>query len=176
MYRIKNSIFLELTKNQKADFLAFVKIFTKNHTNLDAQNILYNLLDELEYYRKLGQGKFEYIDINAEKNIEDIKKYITACKKYFEYKASLKPIYEENKRIQKEIKAKILDAKQKKEPPTKKQISYYKSLCKRHSEPQKSIEELSKYDVKIEIQRIIEKYSDDVMTVGFSQKDVQTQN
>ncbi len=162
MYQIKNSIFLDLTKNQKSDFLSFIKIYTKNYKNCDEESILCNLLDEIDYFHKLGQGKFEYIDINNENRISDIKKYIKACKKYYDYKESQRPIYEEQKRIQKEIKAKILDARQKKEPPTKKQISYYKSLCKRHSEEPQPIENLSKYDIKMEIDRLITQYSESV--------------
>ena len=162
MYRTKNRIFLDLTKNQKADFLSFVKIFTKNYKACDEQSIFYNLLDELEYYKELGQGKFDYIDVNNEQHLEYIRAYISACKKYFEYKEAQKPLYEAQKRIQKEIKARILDAKQKKEPPTKKQISYYKSLCKRHNETPKDIETLSKYDIKLEIQRLIEENAETV--------------
>lgn len=156
MYQVKNTIFLDLTKNQKADFLSFVKIYTKNYLACDEQSIFYNLLDEIEYYHKLGQGKFDYVDVNNECHLADIKKYIKACKKYYEYKAAQHPLYEEQKRIQKEIKAKILEAKQKKEPPTKKQVSYYKSLCKRRGEEPQNIDEMSKYDIKIEIQRLVD--------------------
>lgn len=156
MYQIKNTIFLELSKNQKADFLSFVKIYTKNYLSCDEQSIFYNLLEEIEYYHKLGQGKFDYIDVNSETHLSDIKKYIKACKKYYEYKDAMRPLYEEQKRIQKEIKAKVLEAKQKKEPPTKKQISYYKSLCKHASIEPQNIDEMSKYDIKIEIQKLVE--------------------
>ncbi len=156
MYQTKNRIFLDLTKNQKSDFLSFVKIYTKNYIECDEQSIFYNILDEIEYYHELGQGKFNYIDINEQKHMDDIKLYIKACKKYYEYKASQRPIYEEQKRIQKEIKTHILNEKQKKEPPTKKQISYYKALCKRHNLTPKTPEELSKYDIKIEIQKLLD--------------------
>ncbi len=156
MYQIKNSIFLELTKNQKADFLSFVKIYTKNYIACDDESIFYNLLEELDYLKTLGQGKFEFINVNNETHLCDIKKYIKACKKYYEHKAAQRPFYEEQKRIQKEIRAKIRDEKQKKEPPTKKQISYYKSLCKRHGEAPQNINELSKYSIKKEIQRLLD--------------------
>lgn len=57
-----------------------------------------------------------------------------------------------------------------KEPPTKKQLSYYKSLCKRYNiERKENTEDLSKLDLRNEIERIInektladtEKYSED---------------
>ena len=156
MYRIKNSIFLELTKNQKSDFLSFVKIYIKNYKECDPESIYYNLLDEIEYFHNFDPPRYPFVDLNNEQHLSDIKKYVYACKKHLDYKESLKPIYEEQKRIQKEIRSKIIDEKQKKEPPTKKQISYYKSLCKKHNKQPIPADELSKYDIKIEIQQLIE--------------------
>lgn len=154
MYNIKKIVFTDLTKNQKADFLSFIKLYVKNFQNCDEESIYYNLLDELEYFHNLGQNKYDYINIENEQQLSDIKKYIKACKKHFNYKTTMRPVYEEQKRIQKEIRHKITEEKQKKEPPTKKQISYYKSLCKQISIEPKKIEELSKYDIKIEISRL----------------------
>lgn len=155
MYNIKKIVFTDLTKNQKADFLSFIKLYVKNFQNCDEESIYYNLLDELEYFHKLNQNKYDYINIENEQQLSDIKKYIKACKKHFDYKIAMRPVYEEQKRIQKEIKHKITEEKQKKEPPTKKQISYYKSLCKQNSIEPKNVEELSKYDIKIEISELL---------------------
>ncbi len=159
MYNIKKIIFTDLTKNQKADFLSFIKLYVKNFQNCDEESIYYNLLDELEYFHKLGQNKYDYINIDNDRHLSEIKKYIKACKKHFDYKTSMRPLYEEQKRIQKEIRHKITEEKQKKEPPTKKQISYYKSLCKRSLIAPRNIEELSKYDIKIEISKLLESES-----------------
>lgn len=156
MYSIKKVIFTELSKNQKADFLSFIKLYVKNFQECDEESIYYNLLDELEYFKEVGQGRFEFIDLSSDKYLSDIRKYIKACKKHFDYKRTMRPVYEEQKRIQKEIRHKILEEKQKKEPPTKKQISYYKSLCKKNGIEAKNIEELSKYDIKIEISALVE--------------------
>lgn len=156
MYKIKSLIFLELTKNQKSDFLSFVKIYVKNYKDCDVESIYYNLLDELEYFSGFEPPRYDYIDLSNQKHLDDIRKYVEACKKYLDYKASLKPIYEEQKRIQKEIRARILDSKQQKESPTKKQVSYYKSLCKAKGEPVENIDLMSKYDIKIKIQRLVE--------------------
>ena len=164
MYQIKNTIFLDLTKNQKSDFLSFVKIYTKNYLACDEESVFYNILDEIAYYHELNQGKFDYIDINNDTHLADIKKYISVCRKYYKFKEAQRPIYEEQKRIQKEIKAKILEEKQKKETPTKKQISYYKSLCKRRNEQSQDIEHFSKYDIKIEIQRLLDLDNDGTRT------------
>lgn len=157
MYSVKKIIFTDLSKNQKSDFLSFVKLYVKNFQDCDEESIYYNLIDELEYFREIGQGKFAFIDINDERVLSDIKKYIKACKEHFDYKVAMRPVYEEQKRIQKEIRHKIQEEKQKKELPTKKQISYYKSLCKKNSIEPKNMEELSKYDIKIEISKFLEK-------------------
>ena len=82
MYNIKKIVFTDLTKNQKADFLSFIKLYVRNFQDCDEESIYYNLIDELEYFREIGQGKFAFIDINDERVLSDIKKYIKACKKH----------------------------------------------------------------------------------------------
>jgi hypothetical protein len=47
-----------------------------------------------------------------------------------------------------------------KEAPTKKQLYYYDKLCKRYSIEKKDVKELSKLDLKNEIERILNEYSD----------------
>lgn len=160
MFQVKSRVFNDLTKNQKADFLSFVKIYVKNYLDCDAENLFYNLVEELDYYRKLGQYKFDYVDISSDSHLEDLKTYIRACKKYYEYKKAQKPIYEAQKRIQKELKSRLLDEKQKNEKPTSKQISYYKVLCKRRNCEEKNIEEMSKYDIRQEIKKLLEANDD----------------
>lgn len=159
MYFLKGRIFLELSKNQKSDFLAFVRSFVKKRHTLAVDEILDKIIEEIEYFRALGQEKFSYFDLEDEKNLSELTLFIKECKKYYENKVAQKPLYEAQKRIQKEIKARILDEKQKKEEPTKKQIHYYKSLSKRYGLEVKPIEEMSKYDIKLEIQNILENYS-----------------
>ena len=46
-----------------------------------------------------------------------------------------------------------------KETPTKKQLYYYDKLCKRYSIEKKDVESLSKLDLRDEIERIINEYS-----------------
>ena len=45
-----------------------------------------------------------------------------------------------------------------KEFPTKKQISYYNSLCKRYNEDKKQTKELSRLDLRNEIDRILNEH------------------
>ena len=46
-----------------------------------------------------------------------------------------------------------------KEPPTKKQLYYYDSLCKKYSIEKKDINNLSKLDLKQLISEILDEYS-----------------
>ena len=47
-----------------------------------------------------------------------------------------------------------------KELPTKKQLYYYEKLCKRYNLEIKNVEELSKLDLRNEIDRILNEYSE----------------
>ena len=46
-----------------------------------------------------------------------------------------------------------------KEKPTNKQLYYYDKLCKRYSIEKKDVEDLSKLDLRNEIERILNEYS-----------------
>ena len=48
-----------------------------------------------------------------------------------------------------------------KDKPTKKQLYYYDKLCKRYNIDKKEIENLSKLDLRNEIERILNEYSKD---------------
>ena len=48
-----------------------------------------------------------------------------------------------------------------KEKPTKKQLYYYDRLCKKYSIEKKNVEELSKLDMRDEIEKILNEHSDD---------------
>ena len=48
-----------------------------------------------------------------------------------------------------------------KEEPTKKQLYYYDRLCKKYSIEKKDVNELSKLDLRNEIESILNEHSDD---------------
>ncbi len=52
-----------------------------------------------------------------------------------------------------------------KESPTKKQLYYYDRLCKKYNIEKKNTEELSRLDLKNEIERILNEHSDDYKNV-----------
>ena len=52
-----------------------------------------------------------------------------------------------------------------KETPTKKQLYYYEKLCKKYSIEKKNTDELSKLDLRDEIERILNEHSNDYKDV-----------
>ena len=54
----------------------------------------------------------------------------------------------------------LQEVKMSKDEPTKKQLYYYDKLCKRYNIEKKDIENLSKLDLKNEIERILNEYSE----------------
>jgi hypothetical protein len=91
--------------------------------------------------------------------LKDTEDYIKECIKYYKYKESQKPIIEAQKEFEKQKRKYIQELKMSKEQPTKKQIYYYKRLCKRYGIEEKNIEELSKLDLRNEIDGILNEYS-----------------
>ena len=87
------------------------------------------------------------------------------CIKYYEYKEKQRPIIEANKEFERKKRKFLQEVKMSKEPPTKKQLYYYDRLCKKYSLEKKDVEELSKLDLRDEIERIINEHSDDYKNV-----------
>ena len=63
------------------------------------------------------------------------------------------------------IKKFVQEVKMSKEAPTKKQLYYYDRLCKKYSIEKKDVEELSKLDLRNEIESILNEHSDDYKNV-----------
>ena len=76
-------------------------------------------------------------------------------KKYYLYKESQKPFVEAQKEFEKKKRKFLQEVKMSKELPTKKQLYYYEKLCKRYDIEQKDTENLSKLDLRDEIERIL---------------------
>ena len=81
--------------------------------------------------------------------------------KYYEYKEKQRPIIEAQKEFEKKKRKFLQEVKMSKDAPTKKQLYYYDKLCKRYSVEKKNTDELSKLDLKNEIERILNEHSDD---------------
>lgn len=160
MYEVKNRIFLEFTKTQKTAICNFLRALTKKMPDLGVEEILAKFLEDEKYYLEINSSKFEFLQdfIDDEKFISEAKLFIKECKKYYDYKASQAPMIAMQKEFDKKKRKFLQEVKMSKELPTKKQISYYNSLCKRYSMDKKDTNELSKLDLRDEIDRIINEH------------------
>jgi hypothetical protein len=157
MYEVKSKIFLELTKTQKSALCNFLRALTKKMPNLQVNEILAKFLDDEKYYLKINASRFEFLKdfLNDEIFITEAKLFIQECKKYYDYKKSQAPLIQAQKEFEKKKRIFVQEVKMSKELPTKKQISYYNSLCKRYNKEKKDINELSKLDLKNLINEIL---------------------
>jgi hypothetical protein len=150
MYEVKSKIFLELSKTQKSALCNFLRALTKKLPDLSEDSILKKFLEDEKYYLEINASRFEFLKdfLNDETFIAETKLFIKECKKYYEYKKSQEPLIQAQKEFEKKKRKFLQEVKMSKEPPTKKQISYYNSLCKRYNKEKKDINELSKLDCK----------------------------
>jgi len=175
MYEIKNKIFLEFTKTQKSALCNFLRALVKKELNKDypspqplplpkhppdvslgrvargeGASILQKFLEDEKYYLEINASRFEFLKdfLDDETFITEAELYIKECKKYYEYKKSQAPLIQAQKEFEKKKRKFLQEVKMSKEPPTKKQISYYNSLCKHYNKEKKDIDELSKLDLK----------------------------
>lgn len=174
MYNLKGMLFLELTKNQKASLLSFLKSFVKKHSEKNTQDIIQLFIEDETYYFEQGVPHFEWIITEFEKEsfLEDVRKYIEECKKQLEQKTAQKPFYEKQKAIYKEQKQKAREFKLSKEKPTKKQIYYYDKLCKKYGLAKESIDSLSRLDLMKMIGKIVDEHKDTEIVSGISVKNL----
>lgn len=150
MYEVKNRIFLELTKTQKSALCNFLRAFTKQRLESTTDELLEKFLEDEKYYLEINSSRFEFLReiIEDTKFISDSTLYIKECKKYYDYKKSQEPLKQAQKEFDKKKRKFLQEVKMSKEPPTKKQISYYNSLCKRFGQDKKCLDELSKKDLR----------------------------
>lgn len=157
MYEIKNRIFLEFSKTQKSAVCNFLRALVKKHPELGAEDILSKFIEDEKYYLDMNTSRFEFLNdcIEDEKFIKNCELYINECKKYYEYKKTQEPLIQAQKEFDKKKRKFLQEVKMSKELPTKKQLSYYKSLCKRYNLEKKDVDDLSKLDLRNEIDWII---------------------
>jgi len=160
MYEVKNRIFLEFTKTQKSALCNFLRALVKKLPELNTNEILDKFLEDEKYYLEINASRLEFLKeiIDDEKFVSDVNLYIKECKKYYEYKKSQAPLIQAQKDFEKKKRKFLQGIKMSKEFPTKKQISYYNSLCKRYNLDKKETKELSKLDLKNLIEEIINEH------------------
>lgn len=158
MYYLKNTLFLDLTKNQKASLMSFLKSFTKKHNDKSAQDIIELFIEDETYYFELKNPHFEWIieEFEKESFLKEIERYILAIKKDLEMKEAQKPYLEKQKAIMKEQRKKQQLFIMSKQPPTKKQLFYYDKLCEQRKIAPNDTNGLSRLDLKEMISTILE--------------------
>lgn len=162
MYEIKNKIFLEFDKTQKSAVCNFLRALVKKSSDLSVDDVLAKFIEDEKYYLEINASRFEFLKdfIEDEKFIYDATLYIKECKKYYDYKKSQEPIIKANKEFEKKKRKFLQEVKMSKEPPTKKQLHYYKTLCKRYN-VEKNEEDLSRLDLKNLIEKILNEHKTD---------------
>lgn len=162
MYQIKNRIYPEFDKTQKSAVCNYLRALVKQNLELGINGILNKFIEDEKYYLELNASRFPFLAeiIDSEDFLKDSKDYIKECIKYYEYKEKQRPIIEAQKAFEKKKRKFLQEVKMSKEKPTKKQLYYYDRLCKKYSLDKKNVEELSKLDLRDEIERILNEHSD----------------
>lgn len=157
MYEVKNRIFLELSKTQKSAICNFLRALVKKSPVLNADEVCDKFIEDEKYYLELNSSRFEFLRdfIDEEPFVKDSKLYIQECRKYYDYKKSQEPLVQAQKEFDKKKRKFLQEVKMSKELPTKKQLSYYKSLCKRYNIERQDTADLSKLDLRDEIEKLI---------------------
>lgn len=158
MYYLKNTLFLDLTKNQKASLFSFLKSFVKKHNDKTTDEILNRFIEDEQYYFEQNNPHFEWIieEFEKDKFLKELKTLINENKKQLEIKETQRPFIEKQKAFAKEQRKKASEFKMSKEPPTKKQLYYYDKLCDKYKLEKADTNNLSRLDLKNLIGKIIE--------------------
>ena len=85
---------------------------------------------------------------------------LNECKKYYEYKELQKPYIEKQKEFEKKKRKFLQELKMSKEKPTQKQLYYYEKLCKSYNIDKKDVKNLTKLDLRNEIESIINEHTE----------------
>lgn len=162
MYQVKARIYPDLDKTQKSGLCNYIRALVKQNLSLACSEILDKLLEDEKYYLEMKSSRFPFLEgiIDDEKFLVDTEIYIKECLRYYKYKESQRPFIEKQKEFDKQKRKFFQEVKMSKEPPTKKQLYYYDKLCKRYSLEKKDVEELSKLDLRNEIERILNEHTE----------------
>ena len=159
MYEIKKQIYLDFTKNQKSALCNYLRAFVKKSPSLTVDEIWEIFAADEKYYLELNCSRFEFLaEVLDDENFRsDTIKYLSECKKYYEYREKQRPIIEANKEFEKKKRKFLQEVKMSKQPPTKKQLYYYDRLCKKYNI--EKIELTSKLEARNMIDKIITEHS-----------------
>lgn len=158
MYYLKNSLFLDLTKNQKASLFSFLKSFVKKHAEKSNEEILELFMEDEQYYFEMSNPHFEWIieRFEEDKFLKELSVLIKENKKQIKLKEAQKPFLDKQKELAKVQRKKAAEFNMSKEKPTQKQLYYYDKLCKQYKIEKEDVSSLSKLDLKNMIGKIID--------------------
>ena len=148
----------------------FLRSYCKQHFELQVDDIYDEFAQEQDYYLKINSSRFPFLKdyLSDDTFVGETKEYIKACKKYYDYKKSQAPLIAKQKEYDKKKRKFLQEVKMSKEPPTKKQLYYYERLCKKYNIDKKNTDELSKLDMRNEIESIINEHSGNSIHLGIS--------
>lgn len=160
MYNTKNRIYPTFDKTQKSGVCNFLRALTKQNLFKTVDDILNIFIEDEKYYLEQNSSRFPFLEqyINNDDFIKDTHDYIKACKIYYEYKETQRPLIEANKQYEKQKRKFLQDIKMSKEKPTKKQLYYYEKLCKKYDITMIDLNEATKLQLKNEIERILDEH------------------
>ena len=161
MYQIKSRIYPDFDKTQKTGICNYLRALVKQNLNLTCSELLDKFVEDEKYYLELNSSRFPFLEnfIDDDKFLKDTQQFINECIKYYNYKETQRPFIEKQKEFEKKKRKFLQEVKMSKEKPTKKQLYYYDKLCKRYNLEKKDVEDLSKLDLRNEIERILNENS-----------------
>lgn len=168
MYEVKKRVYPSLSKNQKSALCNYLRAFVKKMPELDTSDIWQKFYDDEKYYLDMNSSRFEFLcDIIDEEDFyNDTILFIRECKKYFDYKKSQEPVIQAQKAFEKQKREFLKELKMKSEKPTKKQLYYYDVLCKKYGLVKENTDELSRFDLKERISKIIDEHTTDYKNIN----------
>ena len=155
MYQVKNQIYLDMTKNQKSALCNFLRALVKKSPEFSVEDIYDKFVEDERYYFEINNPHFEFLEdyLDDEKFYSDTMLYLKECRKYYDYKKKQEPIIQAQKEYEKRKRAFLREVKMSKETPTKKQLYYYESSCKKYILEKKEL--TSTLEARDEIDRIL---------------------
>lgn len=149
-----------LSKTQLSGILNSAKIFAKKHPEMACEELVSEFFDELFYLQKIGDAKFELIDLDDERLFKDVKNVMRECALKAAYQERNKEFLEKRKEYMRMARKKAAMYRAEREKPTSEQVSYYKSLCKKAGIEPETAENLSKADYMRMISGMLDKESE----------------
>lgn len=167
MYEVKKRVFLSLSKAQKSALCNYLKAFVKKNLELSLDDLWQKFYDDEKYYLEMNSSRFEFLcDIIDEEDFcRDAQRFLSECKKFFEYKKAQEPYLMVQKNIEKQKREYLKELKMKSEKPTQKQLYYYDVLCGKYGLEKGDVETFSRFDLKEKISRIIDEHATDYKNI-----------